>query len=68
MKTFTDGRLEGSPTCRIPHPEHVWYQQPWAAGKLYRAKRGLKVRDRPPGGPARLQHVADHVPEVDRAG
>ena len=60
MKTFTDGRLEGSPTCTIPHPDHVWYQQPWGATKLYRAKRASKVRDKPGGAPLPGRLAKEH--------
>jgi lysophospholipase L1-like esterase len=60
MKTYTDGRLEGSPTCTIPHADHVWYQQPWGATKLYRAKRSSKVRDKPGGAPLPGVLAKDH--------
>lgn len=47
IKTYTDGRLEGSPTCELPGPRHVWFRQPWAAGKEYRFTRTLRARTRP---------------------
>jgi lysophospholipase L1-like esterase len=60
MKTYTDGRLEGSPTCAIPFPNHVWYEQAWSADKLYRAKRALKPFDRPGGAPLAGTVAKDH--------
>lgn len=52
MKTYTDGRLAGSPTCAKPGPNHVWFQQPWTRAKQYRAVRKAQVFDRPGGAPA----------------
>jgi hypothetical protein len=36
MKTYTDGRLRGSPTCRVPHPHHVWVKKRWRKSHTYR--------------------------------
>lgn len=36
MKTYSDGRLKGSPTCRLPQPEHVWGLERWSQSKEYR--------------------------------
>jgi lysophospholipase L1-like esterase len=51
MKTYTDGRLEGSPTCAQPGPNHVWFQQPWALSKEYRFAHRAQAYDRPGGAP-----------------
>ncbi|MFL5846734.1 MAG: SGNH/GDSL hydrolase family protein [Solirubrobacteraceae bacterium] len=49
LKTYSAGRLEGSPTCPDPTGNHVWFQQPWAAAKEYRLTRNSVVRTRPGG-------------------
>jgi lysophospholipase L1-like esterase len=49
MQTFTDGRLQGSPSCDVPGPSHVWFEQPWAATKEYRVVRTVPVRTRAGG-------------------
>lgn len=49
MKTYTDGRIPGSPTCAKPGPDHVWFQQAWASSKQYRLVRGVPGRTRPAG-------------------
>jgi hypothetical protein len=36
MKTYTDGRLSGSPTCKLPHPHRVYGLGRWSRSKLYR--------------------------------
>jgi hypothetical protein len=51
MKTYSDGRLEGSPTCAEPGADHVWFKQPWALGKRYRVRHHVNVLDRPGGVP-----------------
>ncbi|MFL5846735.1 MAG: SGNH/GDSL hydrolase family protein [Solirubrobacteraceae bacterium] len=49
FKTYTDGRLEGSPSCAVPFPEHVWFEQGWAPTKQYRLKKRAAARTRPGG-------------------
>jgi lysophospholipase L1-like esterase len=39
LKTYTDGRLAGSPTCTPPFPDHVWNLQPWRKDLRYRVVR-----------------------------
>ena len=51
MKTYSDGRLEGAPTCAKPGAAHVWFKQRWASGKQYRAAHRAQARDRPGGAP-----------------
>ncbi len=36
MKTYTDGRLSGAPTCALPHPDHVWVKKRWRTTHRYR--------------------------------
>ena len=36
LKTYTDHRLKGAPTCRLPEPRHVWVNKRWNAKHLYR--------------------------------
>jgi len=38
MKTYTDGRLQGAPTCAFPFPNHVWLLEPWGPSKQYRVE------------------------------
>jgi hypothetical protein len=52
IKTYSDGRLQGSPTCRKPGAHHVWFKQPWGARKEYRFKHRARLFDRPGGAPA----------------
>ena len=52
IKTYTDGRIPNAPTCAVPGPNHVWYEQPWGLHKEYRLKHNAIVRDRPAGAPA----------------
>lgn len=59
MRTYTDGRIPGSPTCEIPGPNHVWFGQPWAAAKEYRFKRNAKGRTRPAGAPNDRSYAKD---------
>ncbi len=51
MQTFRDGRLEGSPTCANPAPNHVWFKQDWSGRKQYRLNRDVQLSDRPDGAP-----------------
>lgn len=60
MKTYTDGRLQGSPTCAFPHPEHVWTLQAWGAGKQY----FVKVAQLPQSKP----HLGNGLPTVLERG
>jgi hypothetical protein len=36
LKTYTDSRLEGSPTCKVSAPRHVWVNKPWRKRHQYR--------------------------------
>src|SRR5689334_4429667 len=58
FKTYTDGRLQGSPTCAIPGPDHVWFAQSWAAQKQYRAVHNVPIRTRPAGAQRGSERVA----------
>jgi lysophospholipase L1-like esterase len=47
MKTYTDGRLSGAPTCALPHPDHVWADGPWSANKRYRVLEAQSPQHKP---------------------
>lgn len=49
LRTYTEGPLEGAPSCADPTGAHVWFEQPWSAEKQYRLKRDSVVRIRPAG-------------------
>jgi lysophospholipase L1-like esterase len=51
MKTYTDGRLQGSPHCAKPGPNHVYFKQRWALTKEYRVAHRAAAYDRPGGAP-----------------
>jgi lysophospholipase L1-like esterase len=51
IRTYTNGRLQGSPTCAKPGPGHVWFKQRWALRKQYRAIHRAQAYDRPGGAP-----------------
>jgi lysophospholipase L1-like esterase len=51
MRTFTTGRLQGSPKCDKPGANHVWFKQRWTWHKEYRLKYRVPARDRPGGAP-----------------
>jgi lysophospholipase L1-like esterase len=65
MQTFTNGRLEGSPSCDVPGPSHVWFEQPWAATKEYRFGRGVTVRQGPAGGKTSQTRAKDSWTTID---
>jgi lysophospholipase L1-like esterase len=52
IRTFTTGRLQGSPRCPKPGPRHVWFKQRWSLRKEYRTIRHVQTRDHPGGAPA----------------
>lgn len=49
IKTYTDGRLQGVPSCADPGAGHVWFKQPWGPRKEYRVTRDVQLLDRPGG-------------------
>lgn len=51
MKTYSDGRLQGSPTCHKPGAHHVWFKQRWALRKRYRLAHRARAYDKPGGAP-----------------
>jgi lysophospholipase L1-like esterase len=51
IRTFSDGRLEGAPTCDKPGPNHVWFKQPWGLAKQHRLAHRAQAFDKPGGAP-----------------
>ncbi len=49
ISTYTDDPLPNAPTCVDPGANHVWFEQPWAPDKQYRAKVDAPVYTRPAG-------------------
>jgi hypothetical protein len=47
LKTYSDGRLEGSPTCPIPHPEHTWVNRAWSPQSQYRVEQAQSPQSKP---------------------
>lgn len=60
MKTYTDGRLQGSPTCAFPFPNHVWTLQPWKASNQYFVKVAQSPQSKP--------HLGNGLPTVLERG
>ena len=60
MKTYTDGRLQGSPTCAFPFPNHVWTLQPWKARNQYFVKVAQSPQSKP--------HLGNGLPTVLERG
>lgn len=69
MKTYTDGRIEGSPTCGDPTGAHVWFKQPWAQTKQYRLVHTTPIRTRPGGAQRGSESLAkDAWTTIDCSG
>jgi lysophospholipase L1-like esterase len=47
FKTYTDSRLQGSPTCELPFPRHVWSHKRWRASHLYRSTEAQSPQSKP---------------------